>query len=61
MDFRVRRSWTFPITGRSGVLMIPFRIVNTIGTPYSGMGQSTLVLQSVVVNQGIPDSVFQPQ
>src|SRR5882762_5197587 len=60
MDFRVPSVLDFSDYRQVGGLMIPFRIVSTIGTPYSGMGQSTLVLQSVVVNQGIPDSVFQP-
>jgi hypothetical protein len=61
MDFRVPSILDFSDYRQVGGLMIPFRIVNTIGTPYSGMGQSTLVFQSVVVNPGIPDSVFQPQ
>jgi hypothetical protein len=61
MDFRVPSVLDFsdyrPVNG----LMIPFRIVNTVGTSSSGIYQSTVVVQSVLLNQGIADSVFLPQ
>ena len=61
MDFRVPVILDFSDYRQVGALAIPFRIVTTIGNQYSGIRQSTLVIQSVLVNQGIADSVFRPQ
>jgi hypothetical protein len=61
MDFRVPSVLDFSDYRQVHSLMIPFRIVNTVGTPSSGIHQSTAVIQSVLINQGITDSVFLPQ
>ena len=61
MDFRVPLVRNFSDYRVVSGLVIPFRIATTVGTPNSGMYQYTWVFQSVVVNQGIADSVFQPR
>jgi hypothetical protein len=61
MDFRVPFVMDFsdyrPVNG----MMIPFHIVNTIGNRDVGLRQVTFAIQSVLINQGIPDSAFRPQ
>ena len=61
MDFRVPSILDFSDYRVVGGMAIPFRIANTVGTVNSGMYQSTWVIQSVAVNQGIADSVFEPR
>ena len=61
LDFRVPWVLDFSDYRQVGSLVIPFRILNTLGTRYSGIRQSVLVIHSVLVNQGIADSVFLPQ
>ena len=39
-------------------VMIPFRIVNTMGRPEIGMHKSTTVFSTVTVNGGVSDSLF---
>ena len=61
MDFRVPSLLDFSDYRQVNGMMIPFRIVNTIGNRNAGIRQITMVLQSVLINQGIPDSAFRPQ
>jgi hypothetical protein len=61
MDFRVPSILDFSDYRVVNGLVIPFRIANTVGTVHSGMYPSTWVIQSVAVNQGIADSVFEPR
>jgi len=60
MDFRVPWILDFSDYREVGSLKIPFRIVNTVGNASSGMSQVTIVIQSVAVNQGLDESLFQP-
>jgi len=61
MDFRVPSVLDFSDYRQVNGMMIPFRIVNTIGDRNSGMRQVTITIQSVLINQGIADSAFRPQ
>jgi len=61
MDFRMPSILDFSDYRQINGMMIPFRIVNTIGNRNAGIRQITIVLQSVLINQGIPDSAFRPQ
>ena len=45
----------------SGGLMIPFKIVNTMGTERTGYSQSVLTLSGVTIDEGIADAMFDPE
>ena len=45
----------------AGGLMIPFKIVNTMGSERTGLSQSVLTLDSVTIDEGIADSMFDPE
>jgi hypothetical protein len=44
-----------------GGMQIPFRIINTVGSSYLSVTQSTLILETVTFNQGVADSLFDPR
>ena len=60
VDFRVPSIFDFSDYRQVGSVKMPFRIVNTIGNESSGISLVTIVIESVLVNQGLADSVFQP-
>lgn len=39
-------------------VLVPYRVLNTIGRPEAGFQQSTLVFSEVTINPSLPDSLF---
>lgn len=60
MNFRQPSVLEFSDYRKVGRFSVPFRIVNTIGTAALGLHQTTLVVRSVLFDQGLQDSLFLP-
>ena len=45
----------------AGGLMLPFKIVNTLGSKETGVSQFVLTLSRVTVDEGIADAMFDPE
>ncbi len=60
MDFKIPSVLDFSDYRNINGVMVPFRIVNTMGSATIGFYQTVTVFNSVTINSGLPDSLFSP-